>query len=202
MSAARDRFTAHVSSFFDFAYDDVIRWNNASSVTFERADVVALLDDYRGQWLQYLDDFLASSFFNGHSSADLNNIIRTSAISGIDDAYLNVVSRLDQWGQLAAACGFDSALHGAWTSHTGDLTLTIQSKGEILGFDADGCLHTGNVINPAWLGSAYRVVLQRTCGSNSVLISGTILVDGQNDQIALTLHAAFWEAPETLSLLR
>jgi len=189
LAGARDRFTSHVLSFFDFAYDETIRWNNSSSVSFERADIVALLDDQRGQWLQYLDDFLASSFFSGHSSSNLN-LIRPDMTLAINNAYDDTINRLDIWGALASTRTIDSAIQGSWTTIENDLTVSIQSGGQILGFDYHGCAYVGNLIAPSWLKPASKVIMERECGSITTMLSGAVLFTIQNDQAALMLNVS------------
>ncbi len=189
LAGARDRFTNHVLSFFDFAFDETILWSNRSSVTFERADVIALLDDHRGQWLQYLDDFLASSFFSGHSSANLN-LIRPDMLSSINSAYDNTISRLDQWGALASTRPNDSALQGSWATVANDLTIAIHSSGQILGFDHRGCRYVGILVAPTWLQPASKVIMKQECGPISTLLSGTILLIIHNDQSTLVFNVS------------
>jgi len=187
---ARDRFSTHVASYFNFAYDETIRWNNSSSITFERADIVVLLDDHRVQWLQYLDDFLASSFFNGHNSADLDNIIRPAVTASTNSAYNDTVARLDQWGGLASNRTIDIAFQGSWVTESNTLTITVQPSGNILGYDYLGCMYVGIVAAPNWLKSASRVVIDQGCGSTTTMLSGTILYAVRNAESSLILSTS------------
>lgn len=139
LGAARDRFISHLNSYFDFLYDEAIRLTN-NGTFFAHADIVAELDWRRIQWQTYLDQYLASGLFSGHSSNDLDRIIRVAVLTELNAAIDSAISRLETSGRLIGSPPPQNQAPTA--SAGGDQTvnegITVELSGT--GADTDGSI--------------------------------------------------------------
>ena len=101
LSSTRSRVVNYADSFFIFVSDEAIRLTNDGTL-FSRTDLIALLDSYRNDWQLYLDQFFASSLFNGHSTNSLDSI-KTEIMIFVEDKILFEINFLDSFGRLTAA---------------------------------------------------------------------------------------------------
>ena len=143
LSAARNRFINHLNSFFNFLYDEAIRLTD-NGTFFSRPEIIAELDWQRSQWQTYLNQFLSSSLFNGHSTNDLDAIIRQDVLVAIDNAINNAISRLDASGRLAGSRPPDNQAPtaNAGADQTANEGWTVSLSGS--GTDADGFIVSFN----------------------------------------------------------
>lgn len=143
LADARDRFISHLNAFFDFLYDEAIRLTD-NGTFFSHADITAELDWQRSQWQTYLDRFLASGFFSGHSSNNLDSIIRVDVLTALDAAINSALSRLEASGRLTAP---PPPQNQAPTANAGsDQTVSEESTVDLSGggADADGLIVSFN----------------------------------------------------------
>ena len=185
--AARDRFTGYVDLFWDYAHDETIIWSNSSSTTFKQADVAVLLDDYRLQWLTFMDEFV-----DGLPLIDqiIKDAIRPVMISSINDGYQNTMSLLEAHLIQTNSAPSISKVEGTWSTDLNDLTITIRSNGQLLGYDYRGCKYEGVLIASRWLQSVFRIIIREDCGSDMALLSGTVVSAISEDYQALVLYAS------------
>jgi hypothetical protein len=142
LSAARNRFINHLDSFFNYLYAEAIRLTE-NGTFFSRSEIIAELDWRRSQWQTYLDQFLSSSFFDGHSTNDLS-AIGQDVLVAIDNAVDNALSRLEASERLVgsgppenqaptANAGADQTANEGWT-------VSLSGSGS----DADGFIVSFN----------------------------------------------------------
>jgi hypothetical protein len=137
LGGARDRFISHLNSFFSFFYDEAIRLTE-NGTFFPYDFILAERDWQRDQWQSYLDQFLASSLFNGHSSFDLDDIIRQDVLTAINDVINNTFNRLDASGRIAdpPTPANQAPIANAGVDQSVDEGTTVYLSG--VGSDSDG----------------------------------------------------------------
>jgi hypothetical protein len=188
---ARDRLIDHVDSFWDYSYDQTLSWSNSSSVRFEQADVAALLDDYRLQWLSFIDYFVDD--LPGNPGGNVLSTIRSDMRSATNDGYNNTMRLLEAWLVQSIAPASISKVEGSWTTDLSNLTITIQPNGRILGYDYLGCKYEGVLVPSRWVGSEYRVIMEQECGTVATLFSGSSLFTVRDNRPLLLLRASSTE---------
>jgi hypothetical protein len=137
LGGARNRFINHLYSYFNYLYDEAIRLTD-NGTFFSRTDIIVELDWQRRWWQDYLDLFLASSLFNGHSSNDLDTIIRVNVLTAIDEEISRALSRLDASGRLSGSSPPENQAPtaNAGSDQTANEGWTVSLSGS--GTDADG----------------------------------------------------------------
>lgn len=157
-AAARDRFTGYVDGFWDYAYDETLRLSNNSSLTFKQGDVSALLDDYRQRWLSFMDQFI-----DGLPLIDtiIRGAIRPVMAAAVSDGFTDTMNRLSAWLVQYIPQTEIAKIQGSWTSSLGDLNLTIQADGSVLGYDVSGCQIDGVVVTNELMNPDFRLVARK-----------------------------------------
>ena len=185
---ARDRFTGYVGGFWDFAYNETLRLSNSSSVTFEQADVMALLDDSRSRWLTYVDVFVNN--LPGNPGGNVFSTISADMRAAINSGYNDTLDRLRAWLVQWVPPATLSKIQGSWTSGYGELSITIQMDGNVLGYDEMGCQFEGAVVTNAWLDPDFRIIMNRDCGATQKVVSGMIFMANHSDESSILIDAA------------
>jgi len=83
-----------------------------------------------------------------------------------------------------------SKIQGSWTSGYGELSITIQMDGNVLGYDERGCQFEGAVVTNAWLDPDFRIIMKRDCGAKQKVVSGMIFMANHSDESSILIDAA------------
>jgi len=142
LSSARSRLINHVDAFFNFVSGEAIMLTN-NGTQFSYTDVTTLLDSYRSLWQTFLDEFLASSLFSGHSSNSLNSI-DAEVLIFIQDKINSEINYLDGLGILTAPSQPSNVppTANAGVDKTVDEGTTVSLSGS--GTDSDGFIASYN----------------------------------------------------------